>query len=98
MGKERELRGEIERVRTELLPLERQCQQLMQKSGTRTNITVWALLALMSVQAGFLARLTFVDYSWDIMEPITYFVTYGTSIAVFAYFVLTRQVLIEIIT
>ena len=25
------------------------------------------------------------------MEPITYFVTYGTSILVFAYFVLTKQ-------
>ena len=86
------MRGQIEKVRSDLMPLETQCQQLMEKSGGRTNITVWGLLALMSVQAGFLARLTFVDYSWDIMEPITYFVTYGTSIACFAYFVLTRQV------
>ena len=46
----------------------------------------------MGVQFGALARLTWWEYSWDIMEPITYFVTYGTSIAAFAYYVLTKQV------
>ena len=46
----------------------------------------------MSLQFGVLARLTWWEYSWDIMEPVTYFITYGTSTAMFAYFVLTRQV------
>lgn len=46
----------------------------------------------MAVQFGFLARLTWWEYSWDIMEPVTYFVTYATSMACYAYFVLTRQV------
>ncbi len=69
----------------------------------------------MGIQFGALARLTWWEYSWDIMEPgiyliktldllwkgqhlmicipnlVTYFVTYGTSIAFFAYFALTRQ-------
>ncbi len=45
----------------------------------------------MSVQFGVLARLTWWEYSWDIMEPVTYFVTYGTGIAAYAYFVLTKQ-------
>ena len=43
------------------------------------------------VQFGILARLTWWEYSWDIMEPVTYFVTYGTAMAGYAYFVLTRQ-------
>ena len=46
----------------------------------------------MSLQFGFFARLTWWDYSWDIMEPVTYFVGYGSSMLFFAYFVLTRQV------
>lgn len=52
----------------------------------------WLGLGLMSVQFGVLARLTWWEYSWDIMEPVTYFVTYGTGMACYAYFVLTKQV------
>lgn len=46
----------------------------------------------MATQFGVLARLTWWEYSWDIMEPVTYFITYGTAMAMYAYFVLTRQV------
>ena len=48
-------------------------------------------MAYMSLQFGFFARLTWWEYSWDIMEPVTYFATYATSMAMFGYFVLTRQ-------
>lgn len=91
LTKERELRGKIEDLRTQLAPLEAQCRQIASKSDSRTNWAVWGCMAYMSMQSGFFARLTFVDYSWDIMEPITYFVTYGTSMACFAYFILTKQ-------
>ena len=46
----------------------------------------------MGLQFGILARLTWWEYSWDIMEPVTYFVTYGTTMAMFAYYVCTKQV------
>lgn len=46
----------------------------------------------MGLQFGLLARLTWWEYSWDIMEPVTYFVGYGTAIAMYAYYVITRQV------
>lgn len=60
-----------------------------QRKGT---IMSWVGLGLMSVQFGILARLTWWEYSWDIMEPVTYFVTYGTAMAAYSYFVLTKQV------
>lgn len=62
------------------------------KAVRKTNILTWFGLGLMSVQFGVLARLTWWEYSWDIMEPVTYFVTYGTAMAAYAYFVLTKQV------
>lgn len=58
----------------------------------KSNIMAWTGLGLMSVQFGILARLTWWEYSWDIMEPVTYFVTYGTAMACYAYWVLTKEV------
>ena len=62
-------------------------------TGFVISAVLWAGLGWMSLQFGFFARLTWWDYSWDIMEPVTYFVGYGTSVLIFAYFILTRQVM-----
>lgn len=67
-------------------------QEVALKSDQRTSALVWGGLAMMGVQFGVLARLTWWEYSWDIMEPVTYFVTYGTTMALYAYFVLTNKV------
>ena len=57
-----------------------------------TNRMVWFGLGLMGIQAGIMARLTWFDYSWDIVEPISYFVSYSAVVGTYAYFVLTRKV------
>jgi hypothetical protein len=62
------------------------------KAKKHTNRMIWLGLGLMSLQAGILARMTWFEYSWDIVEPISYFVTYSAVIGVYAYFVLTRKV------
>jgi hypothetical protein len=46
----------------------------------------------MGVQTGIFARLTWVEYSWDIVEPCTYFATYFTVFATFGYYIFTKQV------
>jgi len=89
--KEKDILQELESLKTELGPLESQRQELIQLAEARSNGITWLGLGLMSVQFGILARLTWWEYSWDIMEPVTYFVTYGTAIAMYAYFVLTRE-------
>lgn len=48
--------------------------------------------ALMGLQFGFFARLTWWEYSWDVMEPVTYFATYGAIIAMYAYFTVCAAV------
>lgn len=67
-------------------------EELSKKAERRTTWVLWGGMAYMSTQFGILARLTWWEYSWDIMEPVTYFITYGTAMAMYAYFVLTRQV------
>lgn len=88
---EKEIKSQIENVKIKLEPLERQKYALELNSSRHTNILKWVGLSLMSVQFGILARLTWWEYSWDIMEPVTYFVTYGTAMLTYAYYVLTKQ-------
>eukprot|EP00038_Savillea_parva_P012942 m.207986 g.207986 ORF g.207986 m.207986 type:complete len:324 (-) comp23990_c0_seq1:56-1027(-) len=62
----------------------------IQAKGKRSGQRFWMItLAAMSAQFGFLAELTFNQFSWDLMEPVTYFVTYFTSIALLMYYIST---------
>jgi len=91
LEKEAQLLQELETLKAELDPLEEQKRELEMWAEKRTSLFTWIGLGAMSVQFGVLARLTWWEYSWDIMEPVTYFVTYGTAVAAYAYFVLTKQ-------
>lgn len=90
--KERKLLSKLDDIKYELEPLEKAKNDVDAKAEQRANMFVWGGLAYMGLQFGFLARLTWWEYSWDIMEPVTYFVGYGTAMVFYAYFVLTRQV------
>jgi len=88
---EQQLLARLEHLRMEVTPLEKMKVELEQKAVKRVQYLTWLGLGLMGVQFGFLARLTWWEYSWDIMEPVTYFVGYGTLMAMFAYYVVTKQ-------
>ena len=89
--KQQALTKQLEDFQAELHPLEQQRDEIIKHADERTKTETWIGLGLMSFQFGFLARLTWWEYSWDIMEPFTYFITYGSAMAGYAYFVLTRQ-------
>ncbi|XP_039235837.1 calcium uniporter regulatory subunit MCUb, mitochondrial isoform X2 [Pipra filicauda] len=89
--KERELLQKVDHLKEELLPLEQMKARIINSADAKTSRLLWVGLALMSTQGGALAWLTWWVYSWDIMEPVTYFITYGTAMAFYAYFVLTKQ-------
>lgn len=88
---ERDLLERLDRLKQELSPLERTRAQLSRRAEFQASRTLWGGMALLSVQGGALAWLTWWVYSWDVMEPVTYFITYATSIGAFAYYVLTKQ-------
>ncbi|KFP49577.1 Mitochondrial calcium uniporter regulatory subunit MCUb, partial [Cathartes aura] len=89
--KERELLQKLDHLKEELLPLEQMKARITDSVDAKTSRLLWVGLALMSTQGGALAWLTWWVYSWDIMEPVTYFITYGSAMAFYAYFVLTKQ-------
>ncbi|NWJ00845.1 MCUB protein, partial [Crypturellus undulatus] len=89
--KERELLQKLEYLKEQLLPLEQMKDRIADSADAKTSRLLWVGLALMSTQGGALAWLTWWVYSWDIMEPVTYFITYGSAMAFYAYFVLTKQ-------
>ncbi|XP_053778420.1 calcium uniporter protein, mitochondrial isoform X2 [Desmodus rotundus] len=91
LSKERELIERLEDLREQLAPLEKVRIEISRKAEKRTTLVLWGGLAYMATQFGILARLTWWEYSWDIMEPVTYFITYGSAMAMYAYFVVTRQ-------
>ncbi|KAM9770081.1 calcium uniporter regulatory subunit MCUb, mitochondrial-like isoform 2-T2 [Menidia menidia] len=88
---ERQLLEKIDNLKQELSPLEKVKAQLSKTAEFHSSRVVWTGMALLSVQAGALSWLTWWVYSWDVMEPVTYFITYATSMGVFAYYVLTKQ-------
>ncbi|XP_060895486.1 calcium uniporter protein, mitochondrial isoform X1 [Labrus mixtus] len=91
LAKERELIARLEDLNTQLEPLEKVKKELSRRAERRTATLLWTGMAFMATQFGVLARLTWWEYSWDIMEPVTYFITYGSAMTMFAYYVLTRQ-------
>ncbi|CBY18930.1 unnamed protein product [Oikopleura dioica] len=44
----------------------------------------------MSVLWGIMARLTWWEYSWDVIEPVTFFVTYGGAICCYTFYLATK--------
>ncbi|KAG8345768.1 putative Mitochondrial calcium uniporter [Trypanosoma vivax] len=55
--------------------------------ASRWRRCVWAsVLCFVAAELAIISRLTFFDFNWDVMEPITYFLGSGTSLLFFVYF------------
>lgn len=52
---------------------------------------LWTGLGAIVVQVGLFFRLTFWEFSWDIMEPIAFFTTSAGLIVGYAYFLITSR-------
>jgi len=70
----------------ELIPLRRikdDCDKLAAKA---VNRMLWYGLGYLCTQSFILAKMTWIDYGWDVVEPITYFVTFTTAMGGYIYF------------
>ncbi|XP_038134498.1 calcium uniporter regulatory subunit MCUb, mitochondrial-like [Cyprinodon tularosa] len=88
---ERQLLERLDNLKQELTLLEKMKARLSRTAEFHSSRVLWTGMALLSVQGGALGWLTWWVYSWDVMEPVTYFITYATSMGAFAYYILTKQ-------
>jgi len=82
---------EIKAIEAELFPLMREKIELDRKAYRFSDLVLFGGLGAFAAQYAFLARLTWWDFNWDIMEPVTYFITSGTALLAMFYFVLAKQ-------
>ena len=52
---------------------------------------LWSGLGMAVIQVGFFFRLTFWEFSWDVMEPIAFFTTTTGIVIGYAYFLFTSR-------
>uniref|UniRef100_A0A665U3Y3 Calcium uniporter protein n=1 Tax=Echeneis naucrates TaxID=173247 RepID=A0A665U3Y3_ECHNA len=87
-----ELLTRQEQLRQQLLPLETVKVKLAKEAESKASLLGWVGLAYLSLQGGFLGYLTWYVFAWDVMEPITFFISCTSSMIFFGYYILTRQV------
>lgn len=81
------LREELCNVETAMEQAEPAYREVVAKAARRRK-TVWgAAVAAGGTQLAVISRLTYFDLDWDIMEPVSYFLGTGTSLAFFAYMI-----------
>lgn len=86
------LEHEKDALNTVFRPLLKEYQKIVSLARIDANRKFkWGGLFLLSAQLGFVARLTWFEYSWDIMEPITWMLTYAMMVGTFAYYIVTSQ-------
>lgn len=85
------IKQRLAELNRELLPLQSQKDALDLHGRNHASRMAWLGLFGLFLQWGLLFRLTFYDLSWDVIEPISYFLTFGTAILGYIFYLVTRK-------
>ncbi|MBA0619640.1 hypothetical protein Godav_028792, partial [Gossypium davidsonii] len=80
------LAPEDDPIKDELKRLLEQKEEIDVQAHKEVRRILWTGLGLAVGQVGLFFRLTFWEFSWDVMEPITYFSTSIIIVICYAYF------------
>jgi len=83
-----QLRKELNDLLPLYLPLNEKKLQLDAHAKKRAKLWMYGALAYLGIQFSILAKMVWIDFNWDIMEPITYYVGVFTLLGGFTFFVL----------
>ncbi|MBA0561959.1 hypothetical protein Golob_018749 [Gossypium lobatum] len=85
------LAPEDDPIKDELKRLLEQKEEIDVQAHKEVRRILWTGLGLAIGQVGLFFRLTFWEFSWDVMEPITYFSTSIIIVICYAYFLFTSR-------
>lgn len=77
--------------REELRVLQEKQQEIDTLAHKQVRCILWTGLAFSLAQISLFFRLTFWEFSWDVMEPIAFFATTSSLIIGYAYFLFTSR-------
>jgi len=86
-----QLVGELQVILPEYVPLNQRKIILDTRAQKSAQLWMAAGLGYLLAQFGILARMVWWDFNWDIMEPISYFVSLSTLMLGYIFFVLYRE-------
>lgn len=75
----------------ELKMLQERKEQIDKQAHKQVRLILWSGLGVFMMQVGLFFRLTFWDFSWDVMEPIAFFTTAAGLVIGYAYFMFTSK-------
>ncbi|XP_022731150.1 calcium uniporter protein 5, mitochondrial-like [Durio zibethinus] len=78
-------------IRDELKRLQEKKEEIDVLAHKQVRRILWTGLGLAVVQVGLFFRLTFWEFSWDVMEPIAFFTTTTGIVIGYAYFLFTSR-------
>ncbi|XP_037409968.1 calcium uniporter protein 6, mitochondrial-like [Triticum dicoccoides] len=75
----------------ELKQLQTHLEEINKLAHKQVRRILWSGLGFLITQVGLFFRLTFWEFSWDVMEPITFFTTATGLVVGYAYFLITSR-------
>lgn len=75
----------------ELQKLQEKKDEIDMAAHRQVRRILWTGLGLAVMQVGLFFRLTFWEFSWDVMEPIAFFTTSAGIVIGYAYFMFTSR-------
>lgn len=85
------LNHQSDRMREELKKMEGKKHEIDKKAAALVRKELWLGLGFMVAQTAGLMRLTFWELSWDVMEPICFYLTSFYFLAGYSFFLRTSK-------
>uniref|UniRef100_A0A6V7QRI3 Calcium uniporter protein C-terminal domain-containing protein n=1 Tax=Ananas comosus var. bracteatus TaxID=296719 RepID=A0A6V7QRI3_ANACO len=85
------LAPEVDPRREELKQLQQKKEEIDGLAHKQVRRILWSGLGFFVAQIGVFFRLTFWEFSWDVMEPIAFFATTSGLLVGYSYFLITSR-------